>query len=262
MRVLIITDLEGISGVDSIECINMESEAYRQACHLLMGDTNAAIDGAFAAGATEVVVLDGHGGGRNFIKEELDPRAVQLPAADFSPRKFEQNEFDALMCVGCHAMAGTEKAFLDHTQSSLAWFDYQVGGISYGEIGQQAIWAGSIAVPLVMVCGDEKACEEANALIPNVATASVKTANYRNTAICYPLEKARKRIYDAAMEGVRRCKEVKPFVISLPTTVQITFTRNDYCDNAAEHAAVAVRNGRTLTKTLNEINSYLELVSI
>ena len=240
----------------------MESEKYQQACHLLMGDTNAAVDGAFSAGATEVVVIDGHGGGRNFVKEELDPRAIQMPAAEFTPGKFAFRQYDALMCVGCHAMAGTEQAFLDHTQSSLAWFDYQVGGVSYGEIGQQAIWAGSIGVPLVMVSGDEKACEEAKALIPNVTVAPVKTAKCRNTASCYPLDEARKRIFDAAAEGVRRCKEIEPITVSLPTTVRITFTRNDYCDAVVQNSAVAVRNGRTLTKTLHEINSYLELVSM
>lgn len=259
MKVLIISDLEGVSGVDTFEMCDMQSEAYKRACHLLMQDVNAAVDGAFAGGATEVTVIDGHHCGMNFVKEELHPRAVQMWSRDFTPRTFQAGDFDALMCVGCHAMAGTENGFLDHTQSSAEWFEYTVNGKPYGEIGQQAIWAGSIGVPLVMVCGDQKACDEAKALVPSVATASVKVGKCRNYADCLPLEEAHKRIYDAAADGVRRFREIAPYTIALPATLTLTFMRNDFCDRVAAQSTVSTRNGRTLTKTIDNVVCYKSL---
>ncbi len=259
MKVIIISDLEGVSGVDSFDICDMQSDAYKQACHLLMQDVNAAVDGAFAGGATEVTVIDGHHSGMNFVKEELDPRAVQMWSGDFTPRQFKKGDYDALMCVGCHAMAGTENGFLDHTQSSAEWFEYTVNGKPYGEIGQQAIWAGSIGVPLVMVCGDQKACEEAKALVKGVATACVKTGKGRNYADCLPLEQAHKRIYDAAADGVRRYQTIAPYTIALPATLTLTFTRNDFCDRVAQRSTVSTRNGRTLTKTIDKVVCYKSL---
>ncbi len=260
MKVLIISVLEGVSGVDTFEICDVQSEAYNRACHLLMQDVNAAVDGAFAGGASEVTVIDGHFYGTNFVKEKLDPRAVQIRSSDFSPHTFQVGDFDALMCVGCHAMAGTENGFLDHTQSSAEWFEYTVNGTPYGEIGQQAIWAGSIGVPLVMVCGDQKACDEAKVLVKDVATASVKVGKCRNYADCLPLEQAHKAIYDAAADGVQRCREIAPYTIALPATLTLTFMRNDFCDRVAAQSTVSTRKGRTLTKTIDKVVCYKSLM--
>lgn len=251
MHVLIITDLEGISCVDSIDMIPRTNEGYKKACEYLMLDTNAAIDGAFAGGATSVTVIDGHGGGGNFIPEMLDKRALPYNA-DKAP------SFDALLCVGAHAMAGTENAFLDHTQSSATIFEYCINGVPYGEMGQQAFWLGHFGVPLVMASGDVAACREVEALVPGVVTACVKEAVGRNKAICIPQEEALKQIRQAAVDGVRRCKEITPCRLSLPAEVTLTFSRNDYCD-AVMHQGLE-RNGRTIKKTIHKIETFSDLV--
>ena len=167
-------------------------------------------------------------------------------------------DFDALLCVGAHAMAGTEMAFLDHTQSSVSWFDFQIGGVSYGELGQDAIAFGAFDVPLVMVSGDEAACREARTLAENCACAVVKTALCRNKAECLPQAEALERIREAAADGVRRCGEIKPFKVSLPTEYRVTFTRNDYCESAMHEGLT--RSGRTLTKTLERITCCGDLL--
>ena len=84
MHILIITDLEGISGVDSMEIMDEESQYYKTATENLMEDTNAAVAGAFAGGADKVTVIDGHRTGFNFVEGMLDPRAEQIPARVFS----------------------------------------------------------------------------------------------------------------------------------------------------------------------------------
>ena len=74
IKIYIHTDLEGISGINSMDMIERTGQRYRQCCEHLMADLNVAIDGAFAGGATHVTVLDSHGGGNNFIVDLLDPR--------------------------------------------------------------------------------------------------------------------------------------------------------------------------------------------
>ena len=258
MQVLIITDLEGISGVDSIDMIDESTDGYRRACAYLMADTNAAIDGAFAGGAERVVVLDGHGGGQNFIPDRLDKRAEQISSRDFARQT--PLHYDALLCVGAHAMAGTQDAFLDHTQTSTKWFEYCINGTPQGEMGQQAYCLGHFGTPLVMASGDEAACREATWLVPNVATACVKKADGRNRAICLPPEEAYEKIRDAARDGVMRCKEIRPLILALPAELKLTFTRNDYCDRAMHEGLE--RNGRTVRKTVDRVDCYMDLVKL
>ena len=122
-KVLMITDLEGISGIAKIEQVmDTDSPDYIHSREYLMADTNAAIAGCFDAGAEAVYVWDGHGGGKNFIPGTLDPRATQI---DSSTIMDIIRGCDVLMLVGMHAMSGTAKAFLDHTQSSATIFDYK-----------------------------------------------------------------------------------------------------------------------------------------
>ena len=258
MHVLIITDLEGVSCVDDYAMIPYDSVGYKNACEYLMADTNAAIDGAFLGGATKVTVVDGHGRATNFIMSLLDKRAEYITA-----RQFIDNSpigYDALFCVGAHAMAGTVKAFLDHTQSSVEWYEYSIGGVPYGEMGQQAFCLGAFGAPFVMMSGDKAACDEAKALVPSIATACVKTALRRNKAECIPQDEALELIRAAAKDGVERAKEIAPCVLTLPTEISVTYTRNDYCDYYQNDNNV--RNGRTLTKKLEKINRYSDLTQI
>lgn len=256
MQVLIITDLEGIAGVDSIDMIDESTDGYRRACEYLMADTNAAIDGAFAGGADRVTVVDGHGSGQNFVPSLLDKRAEQISSYEFSHQT--PAHYDALLCVGAHAMAGTQDAFLDHTQTSTKWFEYCINGTPQGELGQQAYCLGHFGIPLVMASGDEAACREAAWLVPNIATACVKTAEGRNRAKSLPLDEAYRRIREAACDGVMRRKEIKPLSLQFPVELKLTFCRNDYCD-LVMHEGLE-RNGRTVRKTIEKVDRYLDLV--
>ena len=184
MKIYIHTDLEGISGIDTVDMVMPDRPRYQEGRELLMGDVNAAIDGAFAGGATEVSVLDSHGGSlANFIPGRLDPRARQ----DTKPNKkwwgILDESFAGTFFIGAHAMAGTQNGFLDHTQSSESWHDYSVNGRRMGELGQWAIVAGHWGVPMLMVSGDEAACVEARQFFLPLETAVVKRGVGRSQAV-------------------------------------------------------------------------------
>jgi len=248
MRIYIHTDLEGISGVDRAEMVPRDSEDYRLSCELLMGDVNAAVDGAFAGGATEVVVLDSHGGGGNFILEMLDPRAQN----DTKPNRkwwgVMDERCDATFFIGAHAMAGTLNGFLDHTQSSLTWYNYWINRRKLGELAQWALVAGNFGIPLVMVSGDEAACMEAHGFFSPCKTAAVKRGVGRQRAEALPLEEARERIRRAAEEAMTIIPQARPFSPQRPLEIIVEFTRADYADAAAAGGRVDRIDARTVRK--------------
>ena len=251
MKVFIETDLEGISGVSTAA---MVAESDRYALERLMADTDAAVRGAFDAGAERVFVLDGHGGGRNFLPGLLDPRAEQSGIE-------KVKEADLCFLVGMHAMAGTQNAFLDHTQSSVSWHHCRINGRRYGECGQLAAYAGAYGVPVGMVSGDIAACAEARGMLGNIETAAVKWADGRNRAICIPEEAAEELIYGAAFRAVGRVDEFRPLRVSVPAVVEVEFNRCDYADDAMGRNASAERvDGFTVRRLVTEIREYTDLL--
>lgn len=220
MRVYMMTDLEGVSGVvdfepraeDTLE--NQRKRAYMR--RLLTGEVNAAIAGLFEGGATEVVVNDGHGSGYTIDFEEVDPRVTVIHG---TKRPFwlpELDEsFDATVLVGAHARAGTACGVLYHTQNKLVKRT-TVNGLEVGEIGQMALIAGHYGVPFVLVTGDEAACREAAALIPGIETVAVKKGLSRHAAVAIPPERARALIREGARHCLARVPEIQPLRLDPP----------------------------------------------
>jgi D-amino peptidase len=246
IRIYIHTDLEGISGIDSMEMIERTGERYRHCCQLLMADVNAAIDGAFAGGATHVTVLDSHGGGNNFVVELLDKRAE----LDTRPNKkwwgTLDGSYQGTFFIGAHPMAGTQNGFLDHTQSSQSWHDYRVNGRKMGELAQWAIVAGNWGVPMLMVSGDEAACAEARDFFNPVETAVVKRARGRNRAELVELAEARARIREAARRAMALVGKGRPFTPIKPMEILLEFNRSDYCDGVAAKPGIERVDARTI----------------
>jgi D-amino peptidase len=174
-KIYIMTDMEGVAGVrDAEQWLGPEGRYYDVGRRLLTREVNAAIEGFFAGGATEIVVADGHGRGAIDI-ELLDPR-VQLergwPAGWPGP-SLAAGGFDAVAWVGQHAKAGTPFAHLAHTQS-WNYVDLSVNGVSIGEFGQLALCAGELGVRSIFATGDKAFVEEAQALVPGIETVVVK----------------------------------------------------------------------------------------
>src|SRR5215831_4965373 len=75
-RIFIVTDMEGVGGVNSAdEQLLPGQRRYDESRHFLVGELNAAVEGALAAGAGEVVIWDGHDGSRSLSIEDIHPRA-------------------------------------------------------------------------------------------------------------------------------------------------------------------------------------------
>jgi len=251
MKIYIMTDMEGISGVrEPFQCDHTHPE-WQNARRLLVGDVNAAIAGAFDGGASEVLVSDGHSAGFNFMLEDMDPRATyERPngARDYLPGLDET--FSGVFQVGAHAMAGTLGGFLDHTQSSVRWFEYRINGRPCGEIGQVGAGAGCYGVPVLLVTGDRAACEEARAFFGEIETVSVKEAICRNRARCLHPRRVQELIREAAKRATGLVGYVMPWRLELPIEVTLTYTRQDYADEVARDPGVERLDARTVRKVV------------
>jgi hypothetical protein len=160
MKIYILADMEGISGIRRPEQVQSESPEYGPGCKLMMDEMNVAIAAAFEGGATEVVACDTHGGGGQVRVEAMDPRATyEMPNAGLLMPALDAS-FAGVVLLGHHARAGTLNGFLDHTMNSAAWFEYRINGQVVGEIGIEAAYAGHFDVPVIAVTGDEAAGAE------------------------------------------------------------------------------------------------------
>ncbi len=210
-KVYISVDMEGISGVNGSDQTSAGGAEYGRARKLMAEDANAAIRGAFDAGATEVVVNDSHGGQRNLLPEDLDPR-VRLISHSFKRHGMMEgldDTFDAVIFIGYHAKADAPRGVFAHTGSGVVR-DLQINGVSVGEGGMNAALAAWYGVPVVMVSGDDVAVEEVKALVPGIHGVAVKRAINTLAVELRPLADTRRDIQAAARDGVKGAMKKAP----------------------------------------------------
>ena len=221
MNMVVMVDMEGISGICRTTQVMTDGEHYQAARRYLTWDTNACVDGCFRGGAKRVTVRDAHGRGYHFIWEELDPRAVYAQGAGKGQRLPGIEKADGMILLGYHAMAGTPEAILEHTMSSAGWQNFWLNGKKAGEVAIDAGLAGDYGVPTVMVSGDDKVCREARRLIKGIVTVEVKKALDLQYGIMLPKEVALQRIREGAARAVQACKRVKPFKVAKPVRMRL-----------------------------------------
>jgi D-amino peptidase len=238
VKIYIMTDMEGVAGVvNSDDYCLPASRYYEVGRELTTLEANAAIEGALAAGATDVtdvLVVDGHGAGA--INPLLLHPAARLLTGRPRPVGFPFGEsdvdtaFDAALFVGQHAKSNTDGGHLAHT-GSFNVEELSINGVSVGELGRSMALYATYGVPTVLVCGDAACAAEAQALVPAVETVAVKEglrrgsaagldgdANKRHNGAAIHLhpQRARQLIRAAAERAVRRRAEVPLFRLSPP----------------------------------------------
>jgi D-amino peptidase len=201
VRVFVSVDMEGVSGVERVHEVTPGRPAYDLFCKVMAGDANAVIDGAFAGGATEVVVADGHARMTNIDPRDLDPRArLKSGHGRLLQLKGVAKGFDAALLVGYHARSGTA-GVLSHTFVS-SFLDVRLDGVSMGEAGVNARLLRSLGVPVVFLSGDDLTIEQERPQLGEIAYVETKRATGRTSAVHPPLADSRERLREAAREAV------------------------------------------------------------
>ena len=217
-KVYILTDLEGISGVFKFEQTREKGTSLNvQACEYFMGDLSAVILGLQDGGATEILVVDGHGN-QCIIPHMMIPGATYVTGKPRSESMWGLDDsFAGMVQFGAHAMMGTPDGVLSHTQSSKSENRYWYNGVECGELVQCALIAGYYDVSTIMVTGDVATCREAQKFFgQECVTVAVKEGIAREAAILYPFEQTRLALYEGAKKSMEMISHCTPYKMDLP----------------------------------------------
>ncbi len=247
------SDIEGVAGVVKWAQTGGDQTLYHEARKLYTEEINAAVRGAKAAGAKEIVVMDCHGAGGDYtfnslLPAELDPDCefvIQNEWTEYT--EFLEEGCDAALFVGMHAMAGTPDGVLSHTVSGQAWQNLRFNGTLVGETGINAALCGHWGCPVLLVTGDRAVCREGRELLgEGLTTVEVKVGLGRFSARNIPAVRARELIEDGAKRALKDLKAVQPYEPGRPCEIEIEFTSPDRLEEYRNRKSVEVTGSRSI----------------
>jgi D-amino peptidase len=232
MKVFISFDMEGVAGIADWSQCRGPGQPYEEGRRLLLGEVNAAIDGALAGGATEIVCNDSHGTMFN-----LDPAGLHGQASYVSGRHkplYMMQGLDAgadvVFMVGYHGSISGEGSVLSHTYNPSVVSHVELNGVRVGESGINALVALGYRVPVALITGDLQTIGEADPFLGTCERVVVKESFTRFGAAHLHPEAARGKIAEGARRAVRRAGEMKPPAISLPATLDVQVQTADMAE--------------------------------
>jgi D-amino peptidase len=253
VRVHVISDMEGVAGIVKWQQTTGGEKAYDEGRVLYTEEINAAVRGAKAAGATEIVVMDCHGAGgaydfNSLVPELLDPVCEYVVQQEWTEyTAFLESGCDAALFVGMHAMAGTADGVLSHTVSGQAWQNLRFNGRLVGETGINAALCGNWGVPVLLVTGDRAVCAEARELLgERLTTVEVKEGLGRFSARMQTPSRARELIEEGARQALSDLEAVAPYDPGRPCEIEIDFTTPDRLQEYANRQGVELTGPRSI----------------
>ncbi len=231
MRIYMSCDAEGVGGVADWEHCGRGNLDYKMGRLLMTKEVNAAVEGALAAGAKEVVVSDSHEKMINLLPEELHQQAflVQGTHKPMSMVTALDDSFDAACFIGYHARAGTQGGILSHTYTSIL-IDVIINGKHVGEPELNGYLAGWYGVPLVFLSGDEAAAREIKSFNSKIVTVATKTGLARRASMARHPEKTRNLIRKGVERAIKQHKDIKPLKARKPTRLEMHFWMVEMAD--------------------------------
>ncbi len=225
-KIYISADLEGVTGVVTAEQLGPGGFEYERFRRFMTEEVLAAIDGARAAGAGEILVSDSHGNGQNLILEMLpdDIKVVRSWPRALTMMHGIDESFDGAIFIGYHSGTTNPEGVRAHTMSSASLTDVRINDYSSNETVWNAAVAGQLRVPVIAISGDDATIAEARqALGEAFEPAVVKWAHSFHSATTLTPAEGQRRIREAAMRAVRRIGEFEPYVVQTPVRVTIRF---------------------------------------
>jgi D-amino peptidase len=220
LRVFISVDMEGLAGVVAGSDVSASGRDYEHFRSIMAGETNAAIEGAIAAGASYILVRDSHGAKLNLLPGDVDRRAHLLRGQSTGPKNMMEgidSTFDAVIFIGYHASAGTPGAILAHTSTGNV-IDFSINGVSLPEGGYNALVAGLYGVPVVFVAGDQAVVDQLRGLLGPVAAVAVKQ-QVADASIGMSPAAAQAAIRRGVEQAIRDRDRARPYTLTAPYTM-------------------------------------------
>lgn len=266
VKIYISADMEGVVGVVTGEQLGPQGFEYARFREFMTQEVNAAIEGALAGGATEIVVGDSHGNGQNLLIEKL-PRDVLLVRSWPRPLGMMQGideTFAGAMFIGYHTATTSLTGVRAHTLSSARLADVRLKGKSVSEAGLSAAIAGHFNVPVIMVSGDDAVVKETTDLLGNIEGAVVKWASGFHSAKTMTPEASYQLIRSKAQQAVRRISEFKPYKLAGPIELDVRF-KNYRPSEVLSYLSIVERTDahsiRFVGKDIIEVSKFLSFIN-
>jgi D-amino peptidase len=248
VKIFISFDMEGVAGIVDWSQCRAPGQPYEEGRRLLLGEVNAAIDGAIDAGATEIVCNDSHGTMFNLDPAALHGQAVYV-AGRHKPMYMMQGldgGFDAVFLVGYHGSISGSGSVLSHTYNPQVISHVELNGTRVGESGINALVALAYGVPVALVTGDQHTIAEVAPFCPEAETVMTKESLTRFGAVNLHPETARSQIRDKARLAAENAGKLKPPAIGLPATLDVHMQTADMAQIASWVRDVTLTGLRTI----------------
>jgi D-amino peptidase len=265
LKIYISADMEGVVGAVTGEQLGPSGFEYQRFREFMTQEVNTAIEAAFEAGATEILVSDSHGNGQNLLIEKL-PKNVTIVRSWPRPLMMMQGideTFDGAIFLGYHTGTTNPEGVRAHTMSSANLADVRLNGISMPEAGLNAAIAGHFNVPVIMISGDDAIVKEATALLGNIEGAVVKWAyGFHSTRTLTP-EAAYDLIREKVKKAISRIKEFKPYKLKTPIQLEVRF-KNYRPAEVLSYLPIVERTDahsiKFVGKDMIEVSKFLEFI--
>jgi D-amino peptidase len=265
MKIYISADMEGVVGVVTNEQLGPQGFEYARFREFMTQEVNAAIEGAVAAGATQIVVSDSHGNGQNLLIEKL-PKDILLVRAWPRPLMMMQGideTFAGAIFIGYHSATTNSQGVRAHTISSARLADVRLKGVSMSEAGLNAAIAGHFNVPVIMISGDDVVVKETQALLGDVEGAVVKWASGFHSAKTMMPEASYQLIREKVQKAVGRIRDFKPYKLTAPIQLDVRF-KNYRPSEVLSYLSIVERTDahsiRFTGKDMIEVSKFLEFI--
>jgi D-amino peptidase len=269
LKVYISADMEGITGVASVDQLSPSNFEYQQARQWMTGDVLAAIEGARAAGATEFVVSDSHGNGESLFIDKF-PTDIPITIVRSFPRPLGMMEgidssFAAVMFVGYHASTSSLTGVRAHTISSALLTRIALNDVSQSEAGINAAIAAQFGVPVVMITGDDQIIAESKQRFGGALEGvAVKRAVGFHSAATMTPEAGQRLIRERATIALQHRADMKPYRVAQPIRLDVSMKNYrpvellGYLPNVQRIDSHTVR---FIAKDMIEVSKFIEFVT-
>lgn len=266
MKVYISVDMEGVAGVVTADQLIPGGFEYERFRHFMTDETLAAVRAAKESGAGEIVVSDSHGNGENLLVEEFpkDVRIVRGWPRHGGMMAGLDSSFSAAIFIGYHASTTNPNGVRAHTFSSAHYARVTLNGYPVTEVEYNAAYAGAKGVPVVFASGDDAAVEELRSRLGNIETVETKKALSFHSAETLTPAASCDKIFTGVKSALSRVQEFKPYVITTPVTLEITF-KNYMPAEVLSYLRIVQRVDshtiRFVGKDMDEVDDFEEFIS-
>lgn len=215
MKIFISADIEGVTGVTNWDETDLDKAVSAGACEQMTAEVIAACEGALEAGASEILIKDAHGSGRNIIASKLPREARLIRSWASHPTMMMQGldeTFQAAAFIGYHSRAGAGTNPLAHTMTG-AFLRLTINDCDASEFLINTYTASMFKVPVIFVSGDKGLCEEVAGFNPAIGTVAVKEGVGDSTVNIHPglaTDRIKESMVKAMKSDLSKCRVTLP----------------------------------------------------